>query len=162
MTYRLAHTFNFNAINADTAGQELARIAATHGALRPAVVVDEARPADAPLHPAFEWHDGKAAEQWRRQQARSLISAVRIVEPERPEPSVAFVSVKADDGAQAYRSGIEVATDSDLYARAIRDAVEHLEAALRRLEAIQRLGTPPKEAIRAKRRVAAALKELRT
>jgi len=59
--------------------QELDRIYQRDGVLIPAVVVDEARPEDAPLHPSFTWDDGIAAEEWRRQEARRIIRLHRIV-----------------------------------------------------------------------------------
>lgn len=56
------------------------------GDLSPAIVVDEARDEDHPLHPRFEWDDGLAAEKYRQEQAAHLIRTVkvtRVVEDER-------------------------------------------------------------------------------
>lgn len=66
-------------VDAQTAGEELQRIKRAHGLLHPATVVDESRPEEAPLHPAFEWRDPVAAEQWREHQASQLIRRVRVV-----------------------------------------------------------------------------------
>jgi hypothetical protein len=44
----------------------------------PAVIVDEARPDDAPLHEYFEWDDDVAAERHREAQARRLIRRFKI------------------------------------------------------------------------------------
>lgn len=73
-------------VDAQTAGEELERIRLEHNHLSPAVVVDESRPEDAPLHPVFEWRDPVAAEQWREHQAATLIKRVRII-PAPPEPA---------------------------------------------------------------------------
>lgn len=48
------------------------------GALTPALVVEEATPVGAPLHPFFEWDDTKAAHEHRLSQARHLIRSVRV------------------------------------------------------------------------------------
>lgn len=54
---------------------ELNRIAKEHGGhLRPADVVEAARPEDSPLHKKFEWDDSEAAERYRVWQARQLIA----------------------------------------------------------------------------------------
>ena len=79
-------------VDAQTAGEELARIKAAHRILSAAVVVDESRPDDAPLHPAFEWRDPVAAEQWREHQASQIIRRVRVVPVEAPEPVAPRVS----------------------------------------------------------------------
>lgn len=71
-------------VDAQTAGEELDRIRQEHGTLEPGTVVDESRPEEAPLHPAFEWHDPKAAELYREHQATNLIKQVRVVVEPRP------------------------------------------------------------------------------
>lgn len=49
-----------------------------HGRLTPAIIVDESRAEDAPLHNRFEWDDTVAAEQYRFLQAARIIRSVRI------------------------------------------------------------------------------------
>lgn len=49
-----------------------------HGELSEQVVVDEARPKNAPLHHRFEWNNAIAGEAYRRIQAGELIRSVRI------------------------------------------------------------------------------------
>jgi hypothetical protein len=49
-----------------------------HGELTPQIVVDEARPLQAPLHHRFEWDDAAGAEQYRLIQAARMIRSVRI------------------------------------------------------------------------------------
>lgn len=48
------------------------------GSLTPAILVDEARPDDHPLHHRFEWDDTIAAERFRRVQAAHIIRSVTI------------------------------------------------------------------------------------
>ena len=57
---------------------QLTGIYQQHGELTPQIVVDEARPVDAPLHSRFEWDNDIAGEKYRLSQAAQLIRAVRI------------------------------------------------------------------------------------
>lgn len=57
---------------------QLTGIYKQHGELTPQIVVDEARPQDAPLHNRFEWDNEIAGEKYRLVQAAQLIRAVRI------------------------------------------------------------------------------------
>jgi hypothetical protein len=66
------------AADAQACGEQLASLE-QQTALTPRVVVDAARPADAPLHPAFEWNDAAAAEAHRETQAQRLLGAIRVV-----------------------------------------------------------------------------------
>ena len=76
-------------IDPQAAGEELERIKQRDGTIGAPAVVNEARPEDAVLHPAFEWADPVAAEQYRLIQARSLIKKVRVICPEpAPRPLV--------------------------------------------------------------------------
>lgn len=77
-------------VDAQTAGTELERIRVSYGcnsftALTPKAVVEEARPEDAPLHPAFEWDNDTAAEKYREHQATNLIRRVRVVAAPAPK-----------------------------------------------------------------------------
>jgi hypothetical protein len=85
-------------VDAQTAGEELDRIRKEHGTLEPGTVVDESRHEEAPLHPAFEWHDPKAAELYREHQATHLIKQVRVVVPPRTEDPVVRGRVDIPDG----------------------------------------------------------------
>lgn len=64
------------------------------GKLTAPAVVDEARPEESALHEDFEWRDDIAAEKYRQQQARQMISAVRIVWGEKSHPVRAYVNVR--------------------------------------------------------------------
>lgn len=96
--------------DAQMVGEELARIESTKGSLRPEVIVDEARPSRARLHPFLEWRDNVAGEQWRRFQATNLVRAVVVVRDDNPEASPpAFVSVrrKGEPGDKRRNKGRE-------------------------------------------------------
>ena len=50
------------------------------GRLTPNAVLDDAKDPDSPLHDSFEWDDEKAAHAHRIEQARALITSVRVVQ----------------------------------------------------------------------------------
>lgn len=60
------------------AREALRDIYARREQLTPAIVVDEARPADAPLHDRFEWDDAIAGDRYRLVQASELIRKFKI------------------------------------------------------------------------------------
>lgn len=92
----------FRGVTAGEAAAELKRIREKHGTLHPEDVVEESREDGAVLHNCFQWDDTKAAELYRRQQARSLIgNIVVMVENEDVKCSVrAFVNVRQDVNAE--------------------------------------------------------------
>lgn len=82
-----------------------------HGRLTPAIIVDESRAEDAPLHNRFEWDDTVAAEQYRFLQAARIIRGVRVTHAEggadtEPEGVRAFLPVRGrerdDAGSWTY------------------------------------------------------------
>lgn len=57
---------------------ELLRIREERGELTAQAVLEDAREPDSPLHVAFVWDDGLAAERYRMNQARNLIRSIKI------------------------------------------------------------------------------------
>jgi hypothetical protein len=110
---------------------ELTRLANAHGGnLQPSVVVNAARPEDSPLHHSFEWDDSEAAEKWRLQQARQLITAVVKYETidGKSVPVQVFVSLTTDrkkDGA-GYRLTQSVMSDDEHRHQLLTDALQEL------------------------------------
>lgn len=80
-------------VNAQDAGEIMDRLA-KKGKLTPQALVDEARPEDSPLHKGFEWDDTKAAENYRKVQAVTMIRAVVVSESEIIEEGSSDVKVK--------------------------------------------------------------------
>lgn len=122
---------------------ELQRLAeANGGTLHPEDVVDAARSETSPLHNSFTWDDDEAAGKWRLHQARQLISATVIYQPQQDgslRVVPAFVSIREDrtkDGP-GYRLMATVLADEDLRSRLLRDARADMlafKAKYRRLE----------------------------
>jgi hypothetical protein len=129
-TFRIEDGDEVLGIDAQTAGSELDRIRRRDGTIKPAAVVDEARPEEAPLHPAFEWRDPVAAEQWREHQASKLIKVVRVVPSAQPEARVA--SVRPVTQAMA-----PVVEHYDPMTREVQEAVGSVVEASRKVEQLK-------------------------
>jgi len=116
--------------------KELERIRkANKGFLRPVDVVTAARSESSPLHDWFEWDDGKAAEEFRLEQARRLIRfTIEKIGPE--ETNVrAYVSLRSDrDEGDSYRSLREVVTVKPLRDELLRQALTEADAWRKRYE----------------------------
>lgn len=144
-------------IKPEVAARELERINHEQGAVTPEAVVEEAAPADAPLHPAFEWDNGKAAQEYRLAQARTLIRAV-VVEYEAKPSHAAYVHVVVDGEGQ-YKPAEVVVNDVDLYQSAVLQLREWLASARRSVSELETLAQEHGQKSKAKR-VAAVDKHL--
>lgn len=86
-------------IGANIAAERLTKIKKQNGEITPRAVVDDAVNPKSPLHPCFEWDDGKAADAHRLSQARKLIGSIVVAEVD-DEPlsreTRAFVHITAD------------------------------------------------------------------
>lgn len=80
-------------VEAQTAASELERIYDAYGQLDPADIVKESESETAPLHPCFEWDDGRAAQKYREHQAQGILRAIVTVAeaPSGPVETRAFV-----------------------------------------------------------------------
>jgi hypothetical protein len=80
--------------------EQLQDVYERRGCLTPALVLDEARPVDSPLHARFEWDDTVAGERWRTVQAHELIQSVRVTyqKGETLKEVRAFHAVRSPDG----------------------------------------------------------------
>lgn len=115
-------------VDAQTAGEELERIYSKNGTLTAADVVEESRSELAPLHSCFEWRDGVAAEEYRKEQARRLMRAiVQPVETPREDPT----EVRAFFNVQHSYHPFQVIVQSEDKMEAL------LKAALRELRQFQ-------------------------
>lgn len=72
-------------VSAETAGKVFDELTAKD-ALTPQNLVDVSRPEEAPLHKEFEWDDSKAAEEYRKEQARCLIRHLVIIPADNTPP----------------------------------------------------------------------------
>ena len=111
------------------------------GTLSPPAVVTEARKATSPLHPFFEWDDGRAAEEHRINQARRLIRRYEVVVIDsHPTPVRAFVSLGSDrKPGRGYRQMARVLSDPEQRAELLEQAIRELHAVRSRYGQLQEL-----------------------
>lgn len=98
--------------------KRLAEIAAANnGKLTPDLVVQDAEQSDSPLHELFEWDDGVAGHKYRIEQARNVITSVRVViTTENKTFSSVFYTrdPSAEPNEQGYVSLTTLKSDKDL------------------------------------------------
>ena len=86
-------------------------------------VLDVAKDPTSVLHKHFQWDDDKAAESWRKHQARQLIQKVTVTIEKAPDVHIrAFVSLSTDqhDGG-GYRMTANVLSDEHLKGQLLHD-----------------------------------------
>ena len=152
--YVWRETARIKGVDPEDAAQVLTDIHRRDGSIQPQAVVNEARPKESPIHPAFEWRVKVAGEEYRKWQARQLVRCVRVVEEPNParQPDViqvkvttapAFVFAGQSHGDQDKPSGYYPAarliTDADLFDRAMQEALSKLRAAERSVEELKSL-----------------------
>lgn len=118
-------------VDAQVAGEAVEALCVRNaGRLTAGLVVDEARPDEHPLHPAFEWDDAVAAEEHRKDQARKLLHSlvVTVADSGRIEsaPQRAFVHVS--DGDSYYTTLAAVLDDREKYENVLASARREFEA----------------------------------
>ena len=112
------------------------------GVASPAAIVDAARDQASPLHPAFEWSNKKAAESYRREQARALVSHFELVfEDGRKMPAMVSVKIVDDAGKRrGYMDTLEALQSSDLRMQVLRQALTGFLALQERYRSLMELG----------------------
>lgn len=109
------------------------------GRLTPDAVVADARDPESPLHDAFEWDDREAADRYRTQQARHLISSHRIY-IERREVTIhanAYVrDPRAGDREQGYVSVASLKDDKGRAREALENEAARAAAHLNRVRSL--------------------------
>lgn len=130
-------------VNADIVGAELERIGKRDGGVNAEVVVNEARPLDAPLHPCFDWDDTTAASRWRVHQARRVLNSIREITIKKGEPierrspawiSIGPVEMDEGEGESQYRPIRQVTKHDDIYAKVVEREWKHLRGMIDRYE----------------------------
>ena len=120
-------------VDAQSAGEELARIENKNGALTPESVLEESRAENAVLHDCFEWDDSIAAEKYRVNQARFIIRnivTVGTISKDNTPKNVqfrAFVNV-SDNSAGKFISIKTAMSNEDYKAQVLRNAAMELKA----------------------------------
>lgn len=83
-------------VNAQIAGEMCEKLN-EEGQLNAKTLVDMNRAEDAPLHDAFEWNDGVAAEKYRESQATHIINCLITKHDGSSEPTRTFFKLERTD-----------------------------------------------------------------
>lgn len=133
MVYQWRPGSRFSTVDAQTAGERLAKLEEQNGQLTAQIVVDDARPEAAPLHSIFEWDDSIAAEKYREEQARHVIRSVVVTEiiPNQQRPVRAFVHIQKQEDVRStsertYANTMKVFQDEELREQVIKRARREL------------------------------------
>lgn len=130
-------------VDAEIAGARLEQLHDTHGQqLTARIVLDDARPADAPLHPCFEWDDVRAAELWREREAQGLMRNIRVVvvsSDDTPEPPrkvfVNVVEQRGDDTDRVYTTVTRAMSEPELRRQVLDTAIRDVAVLQRKYDA---------------------------
>lgn len=107
-------------------------------AVTPENIVDYARDEGTELHKCFQWDDAKAAENWRKQQARTIICNLKVVvETKREDKEIRFYY--HDNTAKEYIHTIHIVRNEDEYKRLLVQAKRELQAFKERYKTIAEL-----------------------
>lgn len=134
-------------IDAQVFGETVEKIAGDLVSAKPDDIVEAARPKKSPIHDMFEWRDDKAAELYRRQQARHFVGALQIVRVEFSDgPTVsnrAFFSVNTGERTGYVGHG-RILGDHDLKKQVLESARQELESFIRKFGSVMALGNQVK------------------
>ena len=117
--------------DADIFGRRIEKLKDKSGIIDPKTLVNDAQSPKSPLHKAFDWDDTSAAEKYRLQQARQLISAVEVIiessEKDQETRTVrAFYHVTEEGHDRSYVSLESVQGNVDYRNQVINDALQKL------------------------------------
>lgn len=104
-------------VPAQDVGEHIEELEREHGEITRQLLVDDARPEAALMHPLYEWRDNVAAEKYRLSQAGKIMSelvVVRVAQQEEKEQPVvrAFVSKTPVNTTASYISTIKALSDA--------------------------------------------------
>lgn len=133
---RYAWTSHFIKINANKTGALFEQIRKkNNGKLPPQMVVDAARPRQAPHHRAFPWDDKHAANEHRLYIARKLQGNLRVVELEKGEDVQRRMYVHVQHEGESFYTTVEEAFSNKEYRVHVHDELlSFLENTLGRCE----------------------------
>ena len=95
-------------------------------AVTPEMIVEFARNPNTELHKCFEWDDTKAAEAWRKQQARIVCGSLVVVEEKEEKEPITFRILQHDSQEQAYKPVTLIVKNEDEYKRLVNRAKAEL------------------------------------
>lgn len=112
--------------DANLIGNYLKNIEKEFGHIDPKYVVELARDPKSPLHKYFEWDDAIAAEEWRFQTARVLISSISVIYEHKEEHTTVKLFQKIEE--PGYNSMEVILENIDMRKRLLLMAKEELKS----------------------------------
>ncbi len=128
-------------VEPEVAGKTLEAIRKRDGGLNPEIVVEDARPKNAPLHPAFEWDNATAGQQYRVIQARQMIRSVVCIRENtdtgKKVEEIRYVSIGNLEHKSKYTTTIEALSDEEMKHQVMKDARAQMLGIQRRCQRIE-------------------------
>lgn len=124
-------------VSAQEAGEHIESLISQNGDVTPKLLVDDARPTDALLHPCFEWNNQKAAEKYRHDQAKTMISnliTVSIDGDKEVDQAPAFVNIKQRNESAHYQAVTVALSNEATREQVLRNAKAELAMFKRKYE----------------------------
>ena len=143
MIYQFAPGYHARKMDPQAVGEHLEDLRAGGHGLTPDVLVQSARKVTSPIHAAFEWNDGVAADEFRKAQARQLLASVVLVEADGmdlQEPIRAYVHIDGEEGG-SYQALAVVLGDTELRKQAVDKALCELLAWQKRYSQLKELAS---------------------
>lgn len=107
--------------------------------ITPANIVDYARSEDTELHKCFQWDDSIAAENWRKQQARIIVSSLVVTVEKTTAGSQKYRLIQHDDSTKEYKPVVFTVRNMDEYGRLLAQAKRELRSFKERYKSITEL-----------------------
>lgn len=107
--------------------------------ITPASIVDYARSEDTELHKCFQWDDSIAAENWRKQQARIIVSSLVVTVEKTTAGSQKYRLIQHDDSTKEYKPVVFTVRNMDEYGRLLAQAKRELRSFKERYKSITEL-----------------------
>jgi len=107
--------------------------------ITPANIVDYARNEETELHKCFQWDDSIAAENWRKQQARIIVSSLVVTVEKTTAGSQKYRLIQHDDSTKEYKPVVFTVRNMDEYGRLLAQAKRELRSFKERYKSITEL-----------------------
>lgn len=105
----------------------------------PQEIVEFARDPNTELHKCFEWDDSKAAENWRKQQARYVCCSISVVTDDKEKEPVAYRLIQHDECSRSYQNIVVTVRNRDQYSELLQMAKRELNSFKERYRSIVEL-----------------------
>ena len=138
-------TYSWNAgwcpnADAQIVGEELERIRERDGGITVDVMLEEARPEEAPLHPLCTWDDLVAAENWRKEELRNAARKLLVTTLDHETHHALVHVANPVPGQQGWYQPIDVVVQNiDQYELVFKSALRRIEEAQRAMAELKRV-----------------------